>query len=99
VVSGYVTWSSTSCGLCPAQSVKTMTWLSERSGIASIGVARSAHQPQPERPRYSAITMKRFFSATSTSRLIMGHNTRHVARVRARAYVLGQQALADTRRL
>ena len=37
----------------PGQSVKTITWLSERSGIASIGVDVSAHQPQPARPRYS----------------------------------------------
>src|SRR6188768_859772 len=71
VVSGYVTWSSTSCGLCPGQSVKTMTWLSDRSGIASIGVDVSAHQPQPARPRYRTTTMNRFFSATSMSRLII----------------------------
>jgi hypothetical protein len=41
-VSGYVIWSSTSCGERPVQSVKTMTWLSLRSGIASIGVVSSA---------------------------------------------------------
>src|SRR4029079_15999555 len=44
---------------------------SERSGIASIGVDVSAHHPQPARPRYRTMTMNRFFSATSMSRLIM----------------------------
>jgi hypothetical protein len=42
VTSGYVTWSSTSCGERPGQSVKTMTWLSDRSGMASMGVESSA---------------------------------------------------------
>ncbi len=54
-----------------------MTWLSDRSGIASIGVAVSAHQPQLASPTYTATTMKRFFSDSSMSRLIMSHNTRH----------------------
>ncbi len=36
--SGYVTWSSTSCGLRPGQSAKTTTWFSLKSGIASTGV-------------------------------------------------------------
>ena len=45
-VSGYVIWSSTSCGLRPAQSVKTMTWFSLRSGMASMGVRRRAQYPQ-----------------------------------------------------
>ena len=57
-----------------------MTWLSDRSGIASIGVAASAHQPQPARPMYNATTMKRFFSDSSMSRLIMSHDTRHAVR-------------------
>src|SRR5882762_5235852 len=48
-----------------------MTWLSDRSGIASMGVAPRAHQPQPARPMYTATTMKRFFSDSSMSRLIM----------------------------
>src|SRR4051812_49366539 len=48
-----------------------MTWLSDRSGIASIGVDVSAHHPHPARPRYTTTTMDRFFRATSTSRLIM----------------------------
>src|SRR6266850_7290947 len=76
VVKGYVTWSSTSCGLCPGQSVKTMTWLSERSGIASIGVARRAHQPQPASAMYTATTRKRLRSDSSMSLLIMSHDTR-----------------------
>src|SRR6185295_9064919 len=32
---GYVTWSSTRVGLRPIHSVKTITWGSERSGMAS----------------------------------------------------------------
>jgi len=41
-VSGYVTWSSTSWGLRPAQSVYTITWFSLRSGMASMGVFTNA---------------------------------------------------------
>ena len=41
-----------------------------------MGVAPSAHQPQPARPTYKATTMKRFFSESSMSRLIMSHDTR-----------------------
>ena len=37
-----VTWSSISRGLRPIQSVKTMTWFSLRSGIASTGVSSTA---------------------------------------------------------
>src|SRR6476646_7870361 len=66
-----------------------MTWFSDRSGIASIGVDVSAHHPQPARPRYTTTTMNRFFKATSMSRLIMSHNTRHAARVHARTYAPG----------
>src|ERR1043165_2302178 len=33
-------------GLWPGHSVRTMTWVSERSGIASSGVVRSEYQPQ-----------------------------------------------------
>src|SRR3954469_8757615 len=70
-VSGYVTWSSTSCGLWPDQSVNTITWLSERSGMASIGVAVTAHQPHTASARYRVMTMKRFRSESSMKRLIM----------------------------
>src|SRR6266478_1516382 len=69
-VSGYVIWSSTSWGERPVQSVKTMTWLSERSGIASMGVVRSAQYPQPASRAKEAITRKRFLSDTSMSQLI-----------------------------
>src|SRR5260370_30448639 len=65
-----------------------MTWLSDKSGMASIGVAVSAHQPQPASARYNATTMKRFFSDSSMSRLIMSHDTRH-GRARARRYSPG----------
>ena len=43
--SGYVTWSSISCGLRPIQSVKTITWFSDRSGIASTGIVSMARTP------------------------------------------------------
>src|SRR5216683_8141077 len=69
-VSGYVIWSSTSCGERPVQSVKTITWLSERSGIASIGVVRSAQYPQPATRPKVAMTRKRFLSDTSIDQLI-----------------------------
>ena len=42
VVSGYVTWLSTSCGERPGQSAKTMTCFSPMSGMASTGVFISA---------------------------------------------------------
>src|SRR5678815_1656363 len=71
--SGYVTWSSTSCGERPVQSVKTMTWLSERSGIASIGVVRSAQYPQPASNTKAAMTRTRFRSDASINQLIIGH--------------------------
>src|SRR5260370_4640975 len=70
-VSGYVSWSSTSWGERPGQSVKTITWLSERSGIASIGVVRSAQYPQPARSRNAATTRTRFRSEPSINQLII----------------------------
>ncbi len=41
LTSGYVTWSSMICGLRPVHSVNTITWFSDRSGIASIGFCRT----------------------------------------------------------
>ena len=38
-------WSSTRSGLLPGHSVKMITWVSERSGIASSGAPRSEYQP------------------------------------------------------
>src|SRR5881409_637544 len=70
-VNGYVIWSSTSCGDRPDQSVNTITWLSERSGIASIGVVRSAQYPHPPRRRKAAMTRTRFRRETSISQLII----------------------------
>src|ERR1043166_3080063 len=69
-VSGYVIWSSTSWGDRPVQSVKTITWLSLRSGIASIGVVRSAQYPQAPTSRKAPTTRKRLRSETSTNQLI-----------------------------
>jgi hypothetical protein len=54
--------------------------------MASIGVAVSAHQPQPARPMYSATTMKRFFSDSSISRLIMDFHASRPAHLRSRAH-------------
>src|SRR5712664_1525752 len=70
-VSGYVIWSSTSCGERPVQSVKTMTWLSLRSGIASIGVVSSAQYPQAPTSTNRPRTRKRFRSDASISQLTM----------------------------
>src|ERR1700736_577146 len=47
-----------------------MTWLSERSGIASRGVVRSAQYPHPARSTKTATTRTRFLSDTSMSQLI-----------------------------
>src|SRR5204863_1659051 len=55
----------------PVQSVKTMTWLSERSGIASIGVVRSAQYPHPASSANTAMTRTRFLSDTSINQLII----------------------------
>src|SRR5882724_10758081 len=70
-VRGYVIWSSTSCGLRPDQSVKTITWLSLKSGMASIGARSIAHKPQPAIPTQSATTRKRLRRESSMSRSIM----------------------------
>src|SRR5216683_2911955 len=70
-VNGYVIWSSTSCGLRPDQSVKTITWLSLRSGMASIGACSIAHSPQAAMPIQSVTTRNRLRIETSISRSIM----------------------------
>src|SRR3954453_3163911 len=63
--SGYVTWSSISCGLRPIQSVKTITWFSDRSGIASTGVCNSAYKPQIAIPAHARITSHRLRTENS----------------------------------
>src|SRR6266849_3325083 len=72
-VRGYVIWSSTSCGLRPDQSVNTITWLSLRSGMASIGARSIAHSPQAAMPIQSATTRKRLRSEISRRRSIMSN--------------------------
>src|SRR5207253_10516239 len=47
------------------------TWLSERSGIASIGVVSRAQYPQAPTSRKNAITRNRFRSDTSINQLII----------------------------
>src|SRR5712692_9200136 len=48
-----------------------MTWLSERSGMASIGVVKSAQYPQPPSNAKNAMTRNRFRSDSPISQLIM----------------------------
>src|SRR5262245_49850510 len=69
-VSGYVTWSSISCGERPGQSENTITWLSDRSGIASSGVVSKAQYPHAPSSAKTPTTRKRFRSDSSMSRLI-----------------------------
>ena len=71
-----MTWSSTSCGLCPGQSVKTITWLSDRSGIASMGVAVSAHQPQPAEPEVEQHDEEAMAKREIEKSIDHGHDTR-----------------------
>src|SRR6185369_2828626 len=75
-VSGYVIWSSTSCGLRPGQSVNRMTWFSLRSGVASIGVFSSAQYPHAATSTYAIRIRKRFFNENSINRLIMAPSLR-----------------------
>src|SRR4030042_462434 len=71
VVSGYVIWSSTSCGLLPGHSVKTICWFSPMSGIAStatgfLGQNPSSQSngatitPQPTKNKISSTTTSLF---------------------------------------
>src|SRR6266478_5271936 len=83
-VRGYVIWSSTSCGLRPDQSVKTITWLSLKSGIASIGARSIAHRPQPAIPIQSITTRNLFRSESSIMRSIIVASPKTHGRIRAR---------------
>src|SRR5262245_37238486 len=65
--------------------------------MASIGVAPSAHQPQAPRPRYSAITMKRFFSATSMRRLIMLHTRQEPVAAKPEGFSRRTRTHSDTK--
>src|SRR5688572_10549003 len=56
-----------------------MTWLSERSGMASMGVVTSAQYPQAPSRTNSAITRKRFLSDSSINQLTMSLHRRLVA--------------------
>src|SRR6266436_5837816 len=82
-VRGYVIWSSTSCGLRPDQSVKTITWLSLKSGMASIGARSIAHRPQPAIPSQSITTRNLFRSESSIMRSIIVASPKIHARIRA----------------
>src|SRR6058998_1506429 len=60
VTIGYVIWSSTISGLRPIHSVETITWVSERSGIASTGVFRNARTPKAAATRTATMVSARF---------------------------------------
>src|SRR2546426_7910184 len=62
-----------------------MTWLSERSGMASIGVVSSAQYPQAPTSTKNAITRKRFLSDSSMSQLITHAPPRPRGRARRQA--------------
>src|SRR5437660_7172207 len=62
-----------------------MTWLSDRSGIASIGVVSRAQSPQPPRNKKPETTSKRFLSDSSMSRLITHTPPWHRERAEIRA--------------
>ena len=55
-----MTWSSITCGLRPIHSVKTMTWFSDKSGIASIGFCLMLKMPQANKQAAIIRTMNRF---------------------------------------
>ena len=61
-----------------------------------MGVAVTAHQPQPASARYSASTRKRFFSESSMSRLIMRSRPRARAYTREQTRVLIARMARDT---
>ncbi len=48
VVNGYVIWSSTSCGLLPGHSVKTICWFSPISGMASTATGWRGKNPSSQ---------------------------------------------------
>src|SRR2546426_1566518 len=66
-----------------------MTWLSERSGMASIGVVSSAQYPQAPTSTKNAITRKRFLSDSSMSQLIT--HAPPVSRTRAQTGAHGER--------
>src|SRR4051812_28453372 len=70
-LSGYVICSSMSCGLRPIQSANTITWFSDRSGIASTGVCSTAYSPQTATPAQAMSTIHRLRTENSMIRAIM----------------------------
>src|SRR3989442_5361757 len=71
VTIGYVIWSSTMSGLRPIHSVETITCVSERSGMASSGVFRSARTPKPAATMTATRVSARFFAHQAMRRPIM----------------------------
>src|SRR4029453_8362226 len=60
-----------SCGLRPIQSAKTMTWFSDKSGIASTGVCNVAYSPPTATPSQMRITSQRFRTLNSMTLAII----------------------------
>src|SRR5258706_5475425 len=71
VTMGYVTWSSTMSGLRPIHSVETITWVSERSGMASSVVFGKARMPKPAATRIAARVRTRFRAHQAMRRSII----------------------------
>src|SRR6476646_5865031 len=69
--SGYVIWSSISRGLRPIQSVKTITWFSLKSGMASTGVFSTANTPATVSAQAKISTKNRLRIENSMIRSIM----------------------------
>src|SRR5580765_2603168 len=69
--SGYVIWSSISRGLRPIQSVKTITWFSLKSGMASTGVFSTANTPATVSAHARISTKNRLRIENSMIRSIM----------------------------
>src|ERR1041385_4792080 len=73
--------------LRPSQSVMMMTWTSDRSGIASIGVLRSAQYPEPTIARMKRTTRNAFRAENWMMRSITASShSRRAGRRRAAAF-------------
>lgn len=99
VVSGYVIWSSMSCGDRPGQSVKTICWLSPMSGIASTETGSEGKgrfhlngevtSPQPTSNTKSSIAMSLFSRKKRIIEFIIQLNVINVYRtiLQAQAFI------------
>ena len=67
---GYVIWSSTSVGARPGHSVYTMTWTSERSGMASRLILLIAINPASVSPSIPTVVRNRLHAHHAITPLI-----------------------------